>query len=224
MPSSASREDLGFGSAADQRVFNLQVADRMDRVGAANRVRSHLRQADRANVAGLHEVRDRADGVLDGDGRIEPAGPIDVDVIDAETGQGVAEEVLHRRRPRVDAEPAAVGAAQRAELDRQQRLVAPVPQRPADEQLVVSGAVVVAGIEQRDAASRAAWIVAMFSPSSAGRTSPTSPCSRGPAETPPVPPHPAFASRPPWGQISIFYIPPAGIQNQNLTPPRVARL
>ena len=61
------------------------------------------------------------------------------------------EEVLHRGGPRVDAQPAAVRPAQGAELHRQQRLAAAIPQRAADQQLVVPGAVVVAGIEQRDA-------------------------------------------------------------------------
>ena len=86
-----------------------------------------------------------------GHGGIEAAGTIDVDVIHAEPRQRVRQEVLHRGRPRVDAEPAAVRAAQRAELHREQRLVAAIPQRPADQQLVVPGAVVVAGVEQRDA-------------------------------------------------------------------------
>ena len=93
----------------------------MDRPGAPNGVRSHLRQADRANVPSRHEVRKRAHGVFDGNRRIEPSRPIDVDVVDAEADEQVPQEVLDRRRPGVDAKPAPVRRAQRAELHRQQR-------------------------------------------------------------------------------------------------------
>jgi len=86
------------------------------------------------------EIRDRANGLLDRDVGIQAAGAIAVDVLQAETGQGVT-EIPHGERPSIDAEPAAVQAAQRAELYRDQRLVAPVPQP---------------------------WIVAIFSASSAG--------------------------------------------------------
>ena len=105
-----------------------------------------------AHVAGLHQVGDRADRVFDRHRRIEPRRAVDVDVIDAEPRQAVREEVLHRGGARVEAEPAAVGAAQGAELHREQGLVAPAAQRAADEQLVVAHAVEVAGVEQRDAA------------------------------------------------------------------------
>ena len=50
----------------------------------------------------------RADGLLDGNRRIEPSRAIDVDVVDAEADERVPQEVLDRRRPRVDAKPAPV--------------------------------------------------------------------------------------------------------------------
>ena len=62
-----------------------------------------------ADVAGLHHVGDRADGVFDRHRGIEARGPVDVDVIDAEPREAVGEEVLDGRGARVVAEPGAVG-------------------------------------------------------------------------------------------------------------------
>ena len=226
MSSSASGgKNLGFGSAADQRVFDLEIADRMDRLGAADGVRSHLRQADGANVPGLHQVGDRADGVFDRNRRIEPSRPIDVDVVDAEAVSVYARKFLIAAGRASMPSQLPSGARNAPNFTDSSACVAAIPQRAADQQLVVPGAVVVAGIEQRDRRRRGpreSWRCSRARPPA--RTCPTCPCSRGPTETPPVPPHPAFASRPPWGQISIFYIPPAEIENRDLTPPRVARL
>ena len=138
-------------AAADQRGFDLQIDDRVDRGGAADAVSAELRQRDVADVAGLHQVGDRADGVLDRHLRIEARRPVDVDVAAPEPGQAVADRVLDRDRAGVEAEPGAIGAAQRAELDAEQRAVAPIGDRLADQQLVLAGAVEVAGVEDIDA-------------------------------------------------------------------------
>ena len=140
----------------------------MHGVGAPDGVGAHLGQADVPHGARLHQVGDRPDRVLDRDGGIQPPRAIDVDVVDPEAGEAVRDEVLHRDGPRVDAEPPPVGPAQRAELHGDPRLVAPVLERPTDQHLVVTGPVVVAGVEQVTPASSAAWIVAMLSFSSAG--------------------------------------------------------
>ena len=71
-------------------------------------------------------------------------------MVQAEARQAVGEKVPHRDRPGIHAEPAPVRAAQRPELDGDQRLVATIAQRPPDQQLVVPGGIVVAGVEQRD--------------------------------------------------------------------------
>jgi len=71
-------------------------------------------------------------------------------VVQAEAGQAVREKVPHRDRPGIHAEPIPIRAAQRPELDRDQRLVATIAQRSPDQQFVVPGGIVVAGIEQRD--------------------------------------------------------------------------
>jgi hypothetical protein len=83
------REDRALGAAADQGVLDLEVDDGVDGVGAPDGVDADLGQPDVADVAGLHQIGDGADRVLDGRGRIEAGRPVDVDVVDAEAGQGV---------------------------------------------------------------------------------------------------------------------------------------
>ena len=92
--------------------------------GAPQRLGAHLRKADMAHIAGLHHVGDGADRLLDRHAGIEPRGPIDVDVVDAEALQRIGQEILHRRRPRVDADQRPGGIAQRAELDADDEAVA----------------------------------------------------------------------------------------------------
>ena len=94
-------------AARDQRIFDLQVGDRMHGRGAADRLGADLGQADMADIAGLHQVGDGADRVLDRHVRIEPRRAVDVDMVDAEPLQRIGGEVLHRRRPCVEADPAA---------------------------------------------------------------------------------------------------------------------
>jgi hypothetical protein len=77
----------------------------MDRVRAADRVDADLRQSDRADVARLHQLRNRADRVLDRDVRIEPRRAINVDVIDAEALERVREKIFDRGRTRIESEP-----------------------------------------------------------------------------------------------------------------------
>ena len=67
---------------------------------------------------------DRADGLLDRHGRVDPRGPVDVDVVRAEPAQRVGQEVLHRLGPVVDADPAVRRVAEPAELDADRDVVA----------------------------------------------------------------------------------------------------
>ena len=84
---------------------------------AADRLGADLGEADVADVARLDHLGDRADRLLDRHLGVEAAEPVDVDVVGAEPAQRVGEEVLHRDRAAVDADPAAAGIAQDAELD-----------------------------------------------------------------------------------------------------------
>src|SRR5690606_10955593 len=146
------RQDLGLDVARQQGVLDLQVADRVDGRGAAQRRGADLGQADVADVSGLDEFGDGADGVLDGHAGVEAGGTVDVDVVGAEPPQAVGEEVLDGGGAGVVAEPGAVGAAQRAELDADHDAVAVgAAQGVAQQQLVVAHAVEVAGVEEGDA-------------------------------------------------------------------------
>ena len=81
-----------------QRIFDLQIGDRMHRMGASDRLGADFRQPDMPDVTGADHVGDGADRVLDWHCRIEPGRAIDVDMIGAEPAQRVGEEVLHRGR------------------------------------------------------------------------------------------------------------------------------
>ena len=92
-------QDLVLDAARDQRVLDLQVGDRdATACGAADRLGADLRQPDVADVAGLDQLGDRADRLLDRHVRVEPRRAVDVDVVGAEPLQRVGEEVLHRGR------------------------------------------------------------------------------------------------------------------------------
>jgi len=71
-----------------------------------------------ADVAGLHELGDRADRLLDGHLGIEPRGAEDVDVVGPQPAQGEGEGGLHRGRAGVVAEPLAAGPALGARTSR----------------------------------------------------------------------------------------------------------
>ncbi len=77
----------------------------------------HFAQRQMAHITHFDHVGDGADRLLDGYGGVEARRAIDVDVIGAETLETIAEEILHGGRPRVEAAEAAIGRAQRAELD-----------------------------------------------------------------------------------------------------------
>ena len=146
------RQNLLLDVAADERIFNLQRRDRMHRVRPADRFRRRFRQPDVTDIAGLDHVGDGADRVLDRHRGIEPRGLIEIDMVGAETPQAVGEKILHRDRPDIVAEKFQVRAAHRPELERDEGALAlAAPERLADEHLVVSRAVEVAGVEHGDA-------------------------------------------------------------------------
>ena len=114
-------------------------------------VHALLAQADVAHVAGLDHVGDCADGVFNRHARVESRDAVDVDVVGAQALQRVGQEILHRGGPAIHPTPAAAGRAQCAELDRQQRLVAPARESAAEQHFVVAHAVEVAGVDQVEA-------------------------------------------------------------------------
>ena len=146
----ASRQDLFLDAARDQRIFDLQVGDRVHGRGAADRLGADLRQADMPDIACLHQIGDRADRILDRHIRIEPRRPVDVDMVDAQPLQRIGAKVLTAAGRASKPIQAADGIAHAAELDADQRLVAAAAgQRLGDQHLVVAHAVEIAGVDQR---------------------------------------------------------------------------
>ena len=118
---------------------------------AADRRRAHFRETDVPDVTGTHHVGDRADRVFDRDRGIEPRRAIDVDVLRPQPLERIGEKILHRRRPRIVAAPAAVRSTQRAEFHRiDQALARHAVERAADQHFVVAHAVEIAGVDQGD--------------------------------------------------------------------------
>ena len=124
----------------------------MDGLRAPDGLGARLRQTDVPHVAGHDHLGDRADRVFDGDRGIDATEPVDVDVVGAQALQRVRECVLHGDRPPVDPEEGVVRRSESAELHADHDVVAtPTAQGVPDQELVVAHAVVVAGVQQRDA-------------------------------------------------------------------------
>src|SRR6266508_2854307 len=132
-------------------ISDLQIGDGVDGVRATDGVGADLGEADVADVAGLHHLRDCADGLFDRDVGEHPARPVDIDVVGAEPAERVGEEVLHGLWAQVVADDRPVGRAHEPELDANDGLLAlPAAKRLPDEELVVPGRVVVACVDQAD--------------------------------------------------------------------------
>jgi hypothetical protein len=71
----------------NQRVLDLQIADRVNGIGAPDRVGTDLGKADMADIACLHHVGDCADGVLDRHRRVKTGWAVDVDVLGIEPAE-----------------------------------------------------------------------------------------------------------------------------------------
>jgi alcohol dehydrogenase class IV len=117
-------------------------------VGAADRLRRGLRQAEVADLALLHELGHRAHRLLDRHGLVDAVLVVEVDLVHAEALERGLARAAHVLRLAVDADPAAVLPALVAELRRQHDLVAAVGDRAADEQLVGERPVHVGGVQE----------------------------------------------------------------------------
>jgi hypothetical protein len=121
-------------------------------VRAPDRLGADLGETEVADVARLHQLPDRAHRLLDRDVGEDTARPVDVDVVGAQPPERVGEEVLDRWRAQVVSDDRPVRPAHEPELDTDYgSLAVTALQRPANQQLVVPGGVVVAGVEQGDA-------------------------------------------------------------------------
>ena len=145
------RQQLGLWVTGPQGVLGLQRGDRVHGVGAADRGGAGLGQADVADLALGDQLGQSADGLLDGGVRVDPVLVVQVDVVGAEPLQGALDRGADVRRAAVEDAGAATGVRDEAELRRHHHLVAAALDGPADQLLVVEGAVDLGGVEVGDA-------------------------------------------------------------------------
>src|SRR5580698_7131390 len=101
-----------------------------------------------ADIPSLDELGNGSNSVLDRDIRIQPSGPINIDVVDSKPLQGIGQEVLDRPGARINSYPGTIRAAHSAKLYGEDSLVSPVFQSPAKQHLIVAHPVEVAGIQK----------------------------------------------------------------------------
>ena len=92
-----------FDPAAHQRIFELDVGNGVDGVGAADGLGADLGEADVADMARSDEIGDGADGLLDRHRGIEAGRAVDVDIVGAEAGERIGEEVAQCHGAGLDA-------------------------------------------------------------------------------------------------------------------------
>ena len=127
MPSARRRQDFLFDAAADQRIFDLQVEDRMHRCGAADGLAPISDRPMCAHIAGAHHVGDRADRLLDRHARVEPRRAVDVDIVGVQPLAACRPESSSRPRAGRRARSRRRRGRAAAELHRDQRLARGTP-------------------------------------------------------------------------------------------------
>jgi hypothetical protein len=120
-------------------------------VSAADRGETGLRQPDVAHFARGDELRQGADGVLDGRLRIDAVLVVQIDVIGAQPLQGTFDGDADVRRATVEDAGAGPGVRDEAELCGQHHALAAVLDGSADKFLVGVRTVDLRGVEVRDA-------------------------------------------------------------------------
>src|SRR5206468_7270669 len=138
-----------LGVAAPQRILALHGGDRVHRVRAAQRVGRAFGEAEVAHLARLHELRHRADRLLDRHGRIDAVLVVEIDRFEAEPLQAAVAGVAHIVGLARDTHRAPA-LAHEAELGREHDAVAPSArgEETADHRLVVAAAVRIGGIPE----------------------------------------------------------------------------
>lgn len=94
IPTPSSRH-AGRISSSIPRESDLQVGDRVHRLGAAERLGPRFREAHLTDEPRLDHLGDRTDGLVDRHRRVGPAEAVDVEVIGPQT----PERVRERRSP-----------------------------------------------------------------------------------------------------------------------------
>jgi hypothetical protein len=143
-------QHIGLQVAGPQRVLALHGRDGVHRVGAADRLRGGLREADVAHLAGRDQLRHRADGLLDRRVGVDTVLVVEVDVLHPEALQRGLTGSAHVGGTAVDRAPRRILVELEldAELGRQEHLLTTAGDGASDEPLVGVGAVHVGGVEE----------------------------------------------------------------------------
>ena len=152
MPSSSSVGSTSRSGSRHHSEYSLcSAVDRLDRVGAANRLHARLRQPEVFDLAFADQVLDRARDVLDRHVGIDAVLIEEIDPIGLEPLQRRVGDLADVRRPAV--QPRLLAAFElEAELRRDHDLIANRRERFADELFVRERPVDFGRIEERDAA------------------------------------------------------------------------
>ena len=125
--------------ARERRVFALHRRDRVDRMGPAQGLRAHLRQADPADLPLGHQVGHGADRILDRGREVAAVHVVEVDVIGLQRPQADFALSPDRFGPAID--PPLPVAVEDAHLRRDGKLVAAMAQPLADQFLAAPQAI-----------------------------------------------------------------------------------
>src|SRR2546425_1269931 len=141
---------LRFG-AIEERVLALDRGQGVDGVGSTDGGRLRLAQPEGAHFAPLDQPRHPAHRVLDGHAPVHAVLEIDVDHLHAETLEARVAGLLDVLGPSIDEIAAPGGVLHLTELGDEHDLVAPAPDRPPQQLLVLAPAIHVGGVEEVDA-------------------------------------------------------------------------
>src|SRR5271166_457294 len=138
-------------SARPQRILVLQRGDRLDGVGAPNRLRTGLRQPEMLHLARRDQLLDCAGDILDRHVRINAVLVEEIDALDAEPLERGIRNLLYLLRPAIHARHLAVHDIE-AEFGGDHHLTTEGLERLADNLLVSKWAVYLGRIKEGDAA------------------------------------------------------------------------
>jgi hypothetical protein len=145
------RQELVLRITGPEGIFGLQRGDRMHGVSPPDCCGAGLGKADVADLALDHQLGQGADGVFDGCLRVDPVLVVQVDVVGAEPLQRPLDCDADARGAAVEDTGAATRVRDDAELRCEYDLGAAALDGPADQLLVVEGAVDLGGVEVGDA-------------------------------------------------------------------------
>src|SRR5439155_249817 len=146
----AHGQNLVLRVATPERVLRLERADGVRSVCTPDRYGGGLREAEIADLTGAHQLRHRADRLLDRHAPVHAVLVVEVDVSHAESRERGVAGLAHVLRAAVHAHKGPVRFADVAELGGQDDALASVRDCLADEPFVGERAVDIGRVEEGD--------------------------------------------------------------------------